>query len=79
MLRPTPIKVIPLENYTLHIFFDNNEEKIFDVKPYIKGNWYKELMDVSYFSSVSTDGFTVIWPNGQDICPDDLYYLGEKL
>ena len=28
----------------------------------------------SYFSLAKADGFTVIWPDGQDICPDELYY-----
>ena len=44
MLRPTAIKVFSQEDYTLRIIFDNGEEKIFDVKPYIKGNWYGELL-----------------------------------
>ncbi len=74
MLRPTAKTVKPIENYRLLINFDNGEERIFDVKPYIKGAWYGELEDPNYFKSVLTDGFTVIWPNGQDICPDELYY-----
>ena len=74
MLRPTAIKVFPLDNYRLKILFDNNETKIFDVKPYIKGNWYSELSDLNYFQSVFTNGYTVEWANGQDICPDELYY-----
>ena len=45
MLRPTAIKVFPQEDYTLRIIFDNGEEKLFDVKPYIKGNWYGELKE----------------------------------
>mgnify|MGYP000101035451 FL=1 len=44
MLRPTAIKVFPQEDYTLRIIFDNGEEKLFDVKPYIRGNWYGELL-----------------------------------
>lgn len=74
MLRPTAIKVIPLCEYQLKVIFDNGETRIFDVSPYIKGSWYGELANESYFKSVSTDGFTVVWPDGQDICPDELYY-----
>lgn len=74
MLRPTVVEVTPLENYKLLIKFDNGERKLFDVKPYISGSWYGELKDQSYFKAVLADGFTVVWPNGQDICPDDLYY-----
>ena len=33
------------------------------------------LEDENYFRQVSTDGFTVVWPEGQDICPDELYNL----
>ena len=73
MLRPTAVSVLPADDYTLSVIFDNGEEKKFDVKPYIKGEWYGKLKDKNYFRSVTTDGYTVIWPDGQDICPDELY------
>lgn len=74
MLRPTAISVTVQKDYTLKVIFNNGETKIFDVKPYIKGSWYSRLKDFSYFSLAKADGFTVIWPEGQDICPDELYY-----
>lgn len=74
MLRPTAMEVTAIEDYKLLLKFDNGETKIFDVKPYICGAWYGELDDQNYFSSASIDGFTVVWPNGQDLCPDELYY-----
>jgi hypothetical protein len=74
MLRPTAVKVTPIDDYLLQVLFDNNERKVFDVKPYIKGDWFGQLKDINYFKRVSTDGFTVVWPEGQDICPDELYY-----
>ncbi len=74
MLRPTVIKVIPQDDYKVYLEFDNGEKKSFDVKPYIKGNWFGKLNDKSYFSAVMPNGFNIEWPEGQDICPDDLYY-----
>lgn len=74
MLRPTVVKVEPNENYCLNLEFDNGEKKSFDVKPYIKGSWFGKLYDVSYFYEVKANGFNIEWPDGQDICPDDLYY-----
>ncbi len=74
MLRPTAKEVRARDNYILDIVFDNGEEKLFDVKPYIKGTWYGMLEDRAYFCAVKTDGFSVVWPEGQDICPDELYY-----
>ena len=79
MLRPTAIQVTPLKNYCLKIIFDNGEIKQFDVKPYIRGEWYGELNDLDYFNSVNVDGFTVMWPHGQDICPDELYNSSIRL
>ncbi|MBP5200340.1 MAG: DUF2442 domain-containing protein [Schwartzia sp.] len=75
MLRPTAVFVMPNDDYIISVKFDNGEEKKFDVKPYIKGDWYGRLRDTSYFKAVTTDGYTVIWPDGQDICPDELYSL----
>ena len=74
MLRPTAISVTIQQDYKLKIIFNNGEAKIFDVKPYIKGSWYSHLKNISYFSLVKTNRFTIIWPEGQDICPDELYY-----
>ena len=75
MLRPTATSVKAENDYILKVTFDNGETKSFDVKPYIKGDWYGQLSNQAYFNKVKTDGFTVIWPDGQDICPDDLYDL----
>ena len=38
--------------------------------------YYGKLADPEYFASAKVDGFTVVWPEGQDICPDDLYSGG---
>ena len=74
VLRPTATKVIPMDDFLLRVSFDDGETKDFDVKPYICGNWYGELANPVYFQSVFVNGFTVAWSNGQDICPDELYY-----
>ena len=75
MLRPTALSVNAEKNYCLRINFDNGETRILDVTPFIKGSWYGMLSDQSYFKSAQTDGFTIVRPDGQDLCPDDVYYL----
>lgn len=77
MLRPTAIQVEATCAYQILVTFDNGEKKFFDVEPYIKGDWYGKLRSFEYFKCVATDGYTVVWPDGQDICPDELYDLGK--
>ena len=72
-IRPRAIGVQPLENYQLLVTFDNQEKKIFDVKPYIRGSWFGKLKDQAVFQAVKIAGLSVEWPDGQDICPDALY------
>jgi hypothetical protein len=79
MLRPTAINVEAISNYQILVDFDNGEKKVFDVEPYINGEWYGKLRVYEYFKRVSTDGFTVVWPDGQDICPDELYDMGRTV
>lgn len=74
MLRPTAVAVCVACDYKILVQFDNGEKREFDVEPYIVGEWYGKLRAMEYFRRVSTDGFTVVWPDGQDICPDELYY-----
>ena len=74
MLRPTAVSVLALDDARILVEFDTGEKKIMDVKPYIKGEWYGMLADPSYFRTVRTNGYTVEWKDGQDLCPDELYY-----
>ncbi len=77
MLRPTAVQVEAACAYEIIVLFDNGEKKRFDVAPYIQGEWYGQLRSLEYFKRVQTDGYTVVWPDGQDICPDELYELGK--
>ena len=75
MLQPKLISVQAMAAYRLRLVYETGEVKIFDVKPYIKGTWYEELSDEAYFSAVRIlpDGSGVVWPNGQDLAPHELY------
>ena len=72
-MRPKAIDVIALKDYKLEVLFDNNERKIFDVKPYFKFKIFKELEDTKKFRRVKVSGLSIEWENGADICPDELY------
>ena len=37
------------------------------------------LKGLKYFKKVKTDGTTLFWPNGLDLCPDVLYEMGERI
>ncbi len=73
-MRPRAKDVKPLDGYRLLVTFDNNEVKIYDVKPLIRGDWFGQLKDIKVFNTVHVAGLSVEWDGGQDICPDDLYY-----
>jgi hypothetical protein len=74
MLRPTVTRVQTLDDSRLYLEFDNGETRVFDVGPYIKGSWYGRLADAAYFARAAANGYSVEWPDGQDLCPDALYY-----
>jgi len=69
-----PIIVKPFEKYKLLITFDNNEQRIFDFEPYLSDSFFVPLRDMSIFNSVKISPISIEWPNGIDICPDELYY-----
>jgi len=73
MLSPKLEAVKPLENYKLFLVYNETDTRIFDVTPYIKGDWYGKLKDISYFNNVRIAGRTVEWTDGQDLAPHELY------
>ena len=73
MLQPRVTAVKPIHDYRLFLEFATGECKIFDVKPYIGGDWFGKLKDEKYFSTVHILRNTVAWEGGQDIAPHELY------
>ena len=69
-----PIDVTPLEQYRLLLTFDNKEQRIFDVAPYLSDSFFAPLRNTAIFNSVKTNPLTVEWAGGIDMCPDELYY-----
>ena len=73
MLQPRVVSVKPLKDYKLLLQFETGEKKLFDVEPYISGEWYGKLRDSEFFKTVHISGHTVEWADGQDIAPHELY------
>jgi hypothetical protein len=69
-----PISVKPLDDYKLLIMFDNDEERTFDVEPYLGDSFFAPLKNAAIFNSVKVSPISIEWAGGIDICPDELYY-----
>ncbi len=72
---PKPIEVKALQNYDLYIKFEDGKEKIYNVKHLAeKIPFYSKLKNKEYFENVKVDGNTIVWEQGEDIAPENLYY-----
>lgn len=71
------IDVKPLENYKLFLTFENNEQKIFDVSPYLEIGKFVELKDKEIFNSVRISFDSIEWSNQLDLDPEVLYRKSE--
>ena len=65
--------VKPLENYHLLLKFENDEERIFDLNPYLEVGKFQELKDESLFKSVRVSFDSIEWANKLDLDPELLY------
>jgi hypothetical protein len=62
-----------MTDYKVFLTFDNGEKKVFNVTPYIHGDWFGMLKDLHFFRTVHVSGRTIEWADGQDIAPHELY------
>ena len=69
----------PLDGFKLLIRFENGEEKIFDVSPYLGIGKFAELKNLSLFNSVVVRFDTIEWANHLDIDPEFLYEKSVKI
>ena len=75
LMEPNPVFVKAMDNYRIYLKFEDGKEKIYDMTDLIKNNQlYSKLKNIEYFNKVKLAGETVEWPNGEDVCPENLYY-----
>jgi hypothetical protein len=67
------IKVMPLEDFRLELWFDDGVHRVFDVRPYLDKGVFKRLKDPVFFRQAYVALDTVCWPGGLDIAPETLY------
>lgn len=71
MIEVSEVKAFP--DYKLGIVFDNGENRIFDMRPYLHYTVYRCLENTAFFSLARVDYGTVTWPGEIDIAPETLY------
>ena len=69
------IAVEALPDFCLLLTFENQEQKRFDMKPYLHATVFQPLKNPSFFKLARVDYGTVTWPNEIDIAPETLYEL----
>jgi len=68
------LKATPLDNYKIEILTSSGVSGVFDVKPYLQGSAFKELVDESYFRKVRPAHYGIIWPHEQDFSADTIIW-----
>ncbi len=62
-----------LDEYRLLLTFENEEKRIFDMKPFLEKGIFKELQDKNMFNTVKVSFDTIEWANEADMDPEMLY------
>ncbi len=73
------LKVVDVDyvkDYTLHLTFNDGAVKIVDLKPYLQGEVFGELLDKGKFVQYGLTPVTIEWANGADFAPEFLYEIG---
>ncbi|MHB1393024.1 MAG: DUF2442 domain-containing protein [Clostridia bacterium] len=67
------VKVLALDDYKLYLKFNTDEEKVFDMHPYLDMEVFKPLRNEDLFKTVRIYLDTIQWDNEIDVDPDTLY------
>ena len=74
MLKITDVDY--LGDYMLALTFNNDEKRVCDLKPYLSGEVFGELLDKFKFIQYGLTHGTIEWTNGADFAPEFLYEIG---
>jgi Protein of unknown function (DUF2442) len=78
-MNPRVKSVTVLDNYELSLLFDNNEQGIFSMQPYLKYPVFQPLRNYSLFKTARAVMGFVSWNEDIDMSPDTLYLESKKV
>ena len=67
------IRVVPHEDFTLELWFDTGDHRLFDARPYLSKGVFAQLQNLQRFKQAYVALSTVCWPGEIDIAPETLY------
>lgn len=74
MLRVIDVDYI--KDYELLLKFNDGALKKVDLRPYLTGDVFGELLDLDKFIQYGLTRVTIEWVNGADLAPEFLYEIG---
>ena len=72
------VAATPLDDYKIHVVFDNGEKGIFDCSRYLDKPYWRPLRDKEFFRKVFVDYGTLVWPDDIDIGPEDVWEFASR-
>jgi len=66
-----------VDNYKIHLLFNNGESKTVDLWNQLNGKVFEPLKDIDYFKRFTIRYNTIEWENGADFAPEFLYEIGK--
>jgi hypothetical protein len=73
------VSVVPHEDNTLLLTFENSEQRIFDMTPYLAKKPYLKLKNLPLFMKAKAADGTVVWPGNIDIAPETLWDCSKQI
>ena len=78
-MNPYVKSVRALDDYQLTLEFENEERRLFDMKPYLNHGIFVRLQNLALFQAARVVAGSVEWPGGLDLSYDTLYLESQSV
>ena len=72
-------KIIPKDNYILHVTNDNKQSGLFDVTPYMDSEVFSKLKEGDNFQQIFNGKYFIEWDCGADLSADTIEAKWKKI